>query len=120
MICVLSRSSVAASRLPAGANVGAFDSGVYTFFLPRRVVNLDGVVNPGVQHAIDTQTLCRYMRGQHVAWFLDDRLTIPELRYFAKGVRVVALVDLSSEYRGRDRYPVTEEQVLAELDTSQC
>jgi hypothetical protein len=113
-------TTVARTHLPPHASVGAFNSGVYTFFLPARVVNLDGVVNPSVQPAIEHRTLCPYLRAHHVDWYLDARTSLDQLRYFADGLRITETIDLSAEYGPRDPYPVQEAQVLAHLDTSVC
>jgi hypothetical protein len=110
----------ARAHLPPHASVGAFNSGVYTFFLSQRVVNLDGVVNRPVQTAIEHRTLCRYLRDHDIGWYVDARGSLEQLRYFARGLVIIQTFDLSAEYRARDPYPVREAQVLARLDTSAC
>jgi len=111
---------VTAAHLPAHATAGAFNSGIYTYFTPNRIVNLDGVVNPTVQQSIDHRTLCSYLRRHSIDWLLDSRSSLRLLRAFAPGIRVTETFDLSAEYRGRDPYPVLDPQVLAHLDTSRC
>jgi hypothetical protein len=113
-------TQLAGSHLPGRTRVGAFNSGVYTFFLEERVVNLDGVVNPGVQPALRHRALCPYLRKHGVRWFLDARQSLAQLQYFAPGLHIGQTFDLSAESRGIDRYPIEERQVLASLDTSGC
>ncbi|MCU1450520.1 MAG: hypothetical protein JWP02_2690, partial [Acidimicrobiales bacterium] len=88
----------ARTHLPRQASVGAFNSGVYTYFLPQRVVNLDGVVNRPVQTAIEHRTLCRYLRDHDIGWYVDARASLEQLRYFARGVVITQTFDLSAEY----------------------
>jgi hypothetical protein len=113
-------TQVAGSHLSERTTVGAFNSGVYTFFLRQRVVNLDGVVNPGVQPALQHRSLCSYLRKHGVRWFLDARQSLAQLQYFAPGLRIQQTFDLSAETLPLDRYPIEERQVLAKLDTSAC
>jgi hypothetical protein len=113
-------TSVVRHLLPADTPVGAFNSGVYSFYLPNRVVDLDGVVNRAVIPYLRSRTLCTYLQRQGVSWVLDDAVSVSFLARFAPGARVVDRVDISARYRGTDPYPVSDPQVLVRIDTGSC
>ncbi|MEM9248258.1 MAG: hypothetical protein AAGB05_06105 [Pseudomonadota bacterium] len=59
--------------LPAGARLGAFQSGALAYFAPDglEVVNLDGVVNGAAAEAFRTRTMCAYLATEGITHFLD-------------------------------------------------
>jgi hypothetical protein len=58
-------------NLPADAIVGSFNSGRLGYFLPRMVVNLDGVVNNEEVAAFRTHTFDGYLAERGVAYVYD-------------------------------------------------
>jgi len=57
--------------LPAGSVLGAFNAGRMGYYLPFRVVNLDGVVNNDVKDAFDTKSLDRYVAQVGIDYVFD-------------------------------------------------
>ena len=55
----LSASLFARERIPSGVKVGTFQSGCHSYWLDNRVVNLDGVVNRGVDRCGAARGECR-------------------------------------------------------------
>jgi len=64
--------------VPAGALVGSEQSGALSFYAldGRRVVNLDGVVNPDAARARHRGQLAQYIRSRDIHWFADHPLTL--------------------------------------------
>lgn len=72
-------------KLPAGARIGSFNSGIYGFVLDRGVVNLDGVVNGRVYEAMRRHQLLAYMTGEaRLTYVLDHASTIGSYASFAE------------------------------------
>jgi len=65
------------SRIPSGARIGAWNSGLYGFFFHRgTVVNLDGVANNRVYPHIRSGTVGRYCRSLGIGYLVDDHGTL--------------------------------------------
>ncbi|MFH0982918.1 MAG: hypothetical protein V2A79_15460, partial [Planctomycetota bacterium] len=95
------------THLPADAVIGCFQSGVLSYFLPQRCVNLDGVVNAAALRASREKRLWDYLRRENVGYIVDWPICIERnLRPFA-GVEHVPLVALYDEY-AMDVYQVTD------------
>lgn len=56
---------------PPEAVVGAFQSGVLGYFLERKVVNLDGVVNPEALEALQRQEVFAYVKREGIDLIAD-------------------------------------------------
>ena len=54
-----------------GASTGAFNSGIMGFYAPRRVVNLDGLVNESVIPALRERRLYQYLTNQGIDYVVD-------------------------------------------------
>ncbi len=60
-----------AAHLPEDTVIGCFNAGRCGYFLPRPVVNLDGVVNNQIIAAFATRSLDRYLAGRGIGYVLD-------------------------------------------------
>ncbi len=58
------------------AVVGAFNSGILGWYAERRVVNLDGVVNPQALRAIESEDLAGYAAAEGISVFADADLML--------------------------------------------
>jgi len=74
------------AQVPAGASLGAFDTGRLGWEHPHlRVVNLDGLVNNAAYRALRGRRIGRYMLDQRVEWlYVRDRVVV---RFRAFGLR---------------------------------
>lgn len=112
-------SLVAQDLLPDDARIGAFNSGIYQFFMRQDVVNLDGVVNPDVQPYRRSGQLCDYLQQQGIEYLIDTPRYIREAQEADPRIQVADTVDLSARY-DPDGGSVAQEQVLVTLDLSGC
>jgi hypothetical protein len=105
--------------LQPGTRLGAFNAGVFGYYLPQGVVDLDGVVNSKVLPAIRHSRLCAYLRDAGIDQIIDDPPTISGLLpLWGPGARIVRVVPLVG---GRARVPsVRDTEVLVTLDLSAC
>ena len=60
-----------ATHTPPDATVGVFNSGAIGYFSDRRVVNLDGKVNPGALAALQRGKLGDYIAARHIDYVID-------------------------------------------------
>lgn len=65
-----------ASWVPAGSHVGAYNAGIYGYLAKRRVINLDGVVNPAALEAMKRRDLLAYMRREGITHVVDHTSSI--------------------------------------------
>lgn len=95
-------------RLPAGAVLGAKQSGALAYFAPEtiRVVNLDGVVNGAAAGAARENRMCGYLEAQGVSHFADWDLNVQFLRRELAESERLELDPLgqSEVIQDRDRY----------------
>jgi len=61
-------------RLPDGARVGAFNSGIVSYFTNKKVINLDGVVNSDMYQVLRDRQLMAYIRKNNIDFVLDHPL----------------------------------------------
>lgn len=98
--------------VPSGAVLGGFQSGALSYFAGDRlrVVNLDGVVNPGAAQAIRKRRLGEYARGIGVTHFADWEINYKAFAYFGGEVlertRMVKVAD--SRAQGEDRFQLVQ------------
>ena len=59
------------ANLPAGAIVGAWNSGILAFFSDRSVVNLDGLVNSRDYFLVGRHDLCAYFEQTGIRYLVD-------------------------------------------------
>ncbi len=85
-------------HVPRDATIGSFQSGVLSYFLPNRCVNLDGVVNPAALRAMRERRLWSYIRDQKVDYIVDWPVCIDGLLTMFAGVDRLPLVTLYDEY----------------------
>jgi hypothetical protein len=93
-------------RLPAGAVVGAFQSGALTYYAPAsiRIVNLDGVVDRAAHRAVVDGRLRDYAHDRGVAWLADWPLNKGALDFFSRHA-VTAAPAFHEIWRGPLRGP---------------
>lgn len=78
-------------HVPADATIGAFQSGVLSYFLPHRCVNLDGVVNRAALLATREHRLWEYIREEGVDYIVDWPMCIDGLLTTSAGVQPLPL-----------------------------
>jgi hypothetical protein len=61
-------------RLPDGARVGAFNSGIVSYFTNKKVINLDGVVNSDMYQVLRDRQLMAYIRKNDINFVVDHPL----------------------------------------------
>jgi len=59
------------SHTPPDANIGVFNSGAIAYFSDRRVVNLDGKVNPAALAALRDNRLLAYLDAEGIDYVID-------------------------------------------------
>lgn len=74
--------------------MAAFNAGVYQFFMPQDVLNLDGVVNPSVQPYLRSRDLCPYLRDHNITWILDSENGLRKLTTFGGRTQIVETTPL--------------------------
>ena len=81
-------------HLPRDAVIGAFNAGRSGYFLPRRVVNLDGVVNNQVVDAFAARALDRYLADQGIDYVFErwDYVSFYLRRYAPGGMSCLPFV----------------------------
>ncbi|MHB8669890.1 MAG: hypothetical protein ACYDAD_04900 [Acidimicrobiales bacterium] len=110
--------AAAVPLLRQGDRLAAFNAGIYGYFLPGGVLNIDGVVNGGARRALQTRTLCGYLNEHGVTAVIDTRSAMVGLDIFGPGLRVEPPVPLVG--RGAGRPSVSQDQVLVRIDTREC
>jgi hypothetical protein len=110
--------AIAASSSQRGQRLGSFNAGILGYFIPEKVLDLDGVVNPGVQASLRSHELCHYLHQQGVTEIVDTPQYLDQLSKLAPGLwvtRTSVLVGPGS------RTPVVAEvQKVLAIDTSAC
>jgi hypothetical protein len=86
------------AHVPADAVVGSFQTGVLSYFLPQRCVNLDGVVNAAALRAMRAHELWAYVRQEKVDYIVDWPICIDGLLRNFAGVAPLPLTDVYDEY----------------------
>ena len=61
-------------RLPDDVRVGAFNSGIVSYFTNKKVINLDGVVNSDIYQVLRDRQLVAYIRKNNIDFVLDHPL----------------------------------------------
>ncbi|MCP4590877.1 MAG: hypothetical protein GY842_09035 [bacterium] len=79
------------AHIPRDARIGAFQSGVLSYFLPHECVNLDGVVNARALEAMRAYRLWEYIRSQGVDYIVDWPVCIDGLLTKFAGVEYLPL-----------------------------
>jgi hypothetical protein len=110
---------LAQDRLPADARVGAFNAGIYQFFMRQDIINLDGVVNPEVQNVEQSGRLCDYLVAEKLEYLLDTSEYLDQARADDPRISYAEVTDLSAAFDPSGR-SVTEDQLLATLDLDRC
>ena len=105
---------VATAGLPATTKLGSFNSGLLQFEMRQKVVNLDGVVNPGANRALRDGTMCQYLRGEGIRFLIDTENGLDRLGAVAPRVRVQPSAAL---HDGKGAIPNVR---FVALDTSAC
>lgn len=108
----------AAALLPPDARVGAFNAGIYQYFLPQDVVNLDGVVNPDVLAAKKAGRICDYLAADGITHLVDTTYDLDQARLDPR-LRFTSRVDLSARYDPSGR-TVVQPQWLVAVDLERC
>lgn len=95
-------------HLPQDAVVGAYSSGILSYFSERRVVNLDGLANVDILEVASSGQMDRYLDALGVTWLADHEsiiwpgLTVGLLRdgnpEYVKRLQEVYRVPCDSEY----------------------
>jgi hypothetical protein len=84
-----------------GGQIASFNAGVYNFFSRENVLNIDGVVNPTVHHALKTNALCDYLISRDVQFVLDNERYINSyLKRWAPNIMIHEVYNLSDEDEG--------------------
>ena len=92
-------------RVPAGEVIGSFNAGIAGFFSPRRIVNLDGLVNASVVPYYRERRLERYFLDEGIHYIADEELGLRRAMAFTSrpiALRAVARAPLHgwpTEYR---------------------
>jgi 4-amino-4-deoxy-L-arabinose transferase-like glycosyltransferase len=83
-----------AEHIDQDAVIGAFNAGRYGYFLPQRVINLDGVVNNAVLETFPTRTLDHYVAAHGIRYILDKSGFVDAYfeRYAAGGKQSLTLL----------------------------
>lgn len=110
---------VAQDLLPADARVAAFNTGIYQFFMRQDVINLDGVVNPEVQNALQSGHLCDYLVAEKIEYILDAPKYLDQARADDPRIAYTKVINLSTSYDPSGR-SVTDDQLLVTLDLGHC
>jgi hypothetical protein len=81
-------------HVPEDAVIGSFNAGRLGYYLPRRVVDLDGVVNGDVIKSLEDHTLDRYLVATKISYVLDKAGYVNFFfdRYAATGMNSLSLV----------------------------
>jgi len=58
-------------NLPAGAKIGAFQSGIIGYFAQAQVINLDGVVNQDAFQALKDKRMLEYIEKSGIQYVMD-------------------------------------------------
>ncbi|MEO5930726.1 MAG: hypothetical protein ABIR47_12390 [Candidatus Kapaibacterium sp.] len=93
------------SRVPPGEPIGCFNAGIPAYFSPRRVVNLDGLVNHSVLPYWKAGNFSAYLRDQGIAYIADEEESMRRgMQFSSMPVNVVpldsaVLTGWSSTYR---------------------
>jgi len=95
-------------HLPTDAIIGAYSSGILSYFSERRVVNLDGLANVDILEVASSRRMDQYLDALGVTWLADHEsiiwpdLTVGLLRdgnpEYVKRLREVYRVPCDSKY----------------------
>lgn len=91
-----------AKSLPKDSRPAAFNAGIYGYFIDRRLVNLDGVVNPDALKAIKAHELFLYLRRIGVTHLIEELPVYLYFRRFAKTARSTHFL-LLGKYKARGK-----------------
>ena len=75
----LAMARVLDRELPPGARAGAFQSGALSYFSPRPIINLDGVVNAAATYAIRNKRMLAYIREEKIDAVIDAPFIVEAL-----------------------------------------
>ena len=75
----LAMARVLDRELPPGARAGAFQSGALSYFSPRPIINLDGVVNAAATCAIRDKRMLAYIREEKIDAVIDAPFIVEAL-----------------------------------------
>lgn len=59
------------AEMDAGKNIGAFNTGIYNYFMEMDVINLDGKVNPEAMEALRNVELVDYIRRKNIGYLIE-------------------------------------------------
>lgn len=95
----------ASKNLEPGKRIGAFNSGVFSYFAPAHipVINLDGVMNTSVIPYLKEKRLGEYLKDKQISYILDDYGTLGS--YFTASERG------SIPFRVLQRFPSVSTQL---------
>ncbi|MDB5032859.1 MAG: hypothetical protein JWQ98_100, partial [Chlorobi bacterium] len=82
------------ARVPAGEPIGCFNAGIPAYFSPRRIVNLDGLVNHAVLPYWRAGNFSAYLHDQGIDYIADEEESIRRGMSFSSAP--VTLVPLDS------------------------
>jgi len=68
--------------VPATAEIGCFDAGIPAYFSPRRIINLDGLVNHTAVSYWKAGTLDRYVAARGIRYIANDPGTVAHAQKF--------------------------------------
>lgn len=96
------------NHLPEDAIIGAYSSGILSYFSDRRVVNLDGLANVDILEVASSGEMDRYLDALGITWLADHEsivwpnMTVGLLRdgnpEYVKRLREVYRVPCDSQY----------------------
>jgi hypothetical protein len=66
-------------HVPAQARLGAWNSGIMSYFSAHRVTNLDGVMNDHALSALEHHALERYIAQRHLDFIVDEESEVDSL-----------------------------------------
>ena len=71
-------------HVPPGEVIGCFNAGIPAFFSPRRIVNLDGLVNGAVVPYYQAHRLDRYFVDEGIRYIADEPRALENARPFLR------------------------------------
>ena len=81
------------------AVIGAWNAGIYGSFCGRRVVNLDGVVNPKAHEAVRAGRFFSYVREAGITHLIDHEVMLNDYQLFSK-LAFRDYLKLNTRYKG--------------------
>lgn len=99
------------ANLPGDAIIGAYSSGILSYFSERRVINLDGLANNEVVKVARSRTMDAYLDAKGVRYLADHESIV------RRGFNVGLQIDGNPRYikRLRELYRVPESSVFGDI-----